>query len=536
MAQNDIVDSLKENNQDFEWYPTTSEIIECVKKDIDSLEFSYRHINEILDIGAGDGRVLKELNSSGDKKIYSIEKSEILRARQDKNIIPLGCDFFENSLMDKEMDMIFSNPPYSCFEVWSKKIIKEANAKLIYLVIPNRWQNSKVINNALKSRNADFTVIGSFDFLSADRQARANIDIVRIKNSSSRDKLEAFDSFLNEFFNFKDDKELNFNKQRECEAKLKEKVNHLAKGKNQIEVLVELYDQEMKRLTDSFKSLSMLDKDILENLGIKKETIKQALVSKINGLKNLYWNELFNRYEPITEKMIFAYRDKMLRKLYSQKNIDFNLSNIYAVTVWFLKNASANFNEQIIDFYLNIATIDNIKTYKSNRHFTKDSWRYNTYSNKLNTEKASHYSLDYRIVLEYGYTDTNYNGGIELSNLGVNLVNDFIAIARNLGFAIAPNQSIVYHPRIWSNEKYYIYLANGEILLEYKGFKNGNMHLKINQEILKALNIEVGRLLGWLKSPSEASLELDISETEASKYFGSMYQIAMDKDIKLLSA
>ena len=50
---------LKENDQDFEWYPTTDEIINCVKKHINAQ--TYRGFS-ILDIGAGDGRVLKSIN------------------------------------------------------------------------------------------------------------------------------------------------------------------------------------------------------------------------------------------------------------------------------------------------------------------------------------------------------------------------------------------------------------------------------------------------------------------------------------------
>ena len=52
----EIISQLKENGQDFEWYPTTVEMIETVSRKCASI---YHDIGfSLLDIGAGDGRVL----------------------------------------------------------------------------------------------------------------------------------------------------------------------------------------------------------------------------------------------------------------------------------------------------------------------------------------------------------------------------------------------------------------------------------------------------------------------------------------------
>ena len=148
---------LKENEQDFEWYPTTQEIIECVKKHINAQTYGGY---SILDIGAGDGRVLKALASGRNSECYSIEKSEILRNKQDKEIIPLGCNFWDNTLIDKNVDFIFCNPPYSEYEAWCEKIIKEANTeKGIYFVIPERY---KVSNSNGVNSNKEFKKIPNF--------------------------------------------------------------------------------------------------------------------------------------------------------------------------------------------------------------------------------------------------------------------------------------------------------------------------------------------------------------------------------------
>lgn len=59
-----IVATLKEKDQDFEWYPTTNEILECVKIDMvqhfGDFDGKLKGV-DVLDCGAGDGRVLEYL-------------------------------------------------------------------------------------------------------------------------------------------------------------------------------------------------------------------------------------------------------------------------------------------------------------------------------------------------------------------------------------------------------------------------------------------------------------------------------------------
>jgi hypothetical protein len=119
----------------------------------------------------------------------------------------------------------------------------------------------------------------------------------------------------------------------------------------------------------------------------------------------------------------------------------------------------------------------------------------------------------------------------------VDFLNDIQVLARNLGFAVN-NQEFKRGYReypICSGEKNYIYSTDGDILVEYKIYKNGNMHIKIDQELIKAINIEAGRLLGWLRSPAEASDELNIKESEAKQHYGKLIEIPISS-IKMLVA
>ncbi|MBF4437852.1 hypothetical protein ERJ77_25905, partial [Vibrio anguillarum] len=91
---NQLVNALKKENEDFEFYPTTSAIIRSIERNIRSSFFvrEGEDIHEsILDCGAGDGRLLNI--TKGNK--YAIEKSSVLLANLDKNIVVVGTDFHE---------------------------------------------------------------------------------------------------------------------------------------------------------------------------------------------------------------------------------------------------------------------------------------------------------------------------------------------------------------------------------------------------------------------------------------------------------
>src|SRR5690606_14034262 len=106
--------------------------------------------------------------------------------QQDADIITIGTDFNEQTLLDKECDITICNPPYAFFQEWAIKIIRESCASKAYLVIPKRWEDNVDIQEALKRRNAKAEVIGEFDFLEADRKARAKVHVVKIDFNKKR--------------------------------------------------------------------------------------------------------------------------------------------------------------------------------------------------------------------------------------------------------------------------------------------------------------------------------------------------------------
>jgi len=521
-----LVAELKNNNQDLDFYPTTTEIINIIKKSIDEDNCS------ILDCGAGNGNALNKLTNG---KKYAIEKSQILIKEMNPDIFIVGCDFHENSLIDKKVDVVFCNPPYFEYVQWATKIINESNAKEIYLVIPERWKNKEEILYAIKDRGASFEIIGNTDFLEADRPARAKVDIVKINlqqnsrhyYSNTSPDIDPFELWVEKEF------PLNSRKNDEAEENFTNKINELVPGRGLVPVLVELYNNELLKLRNHFKSISELDQSIFLELEIGFNSIVNLLRGRILNLKTKYWRELFKNFTPITERLTTESRKKLLDTLTENISVDFTESNIYSVTIWAIKNANKYFDQQLISVFMGLVEKANLIKYKSNQKtWGKDTWRFRQ---DIRDESITHYGLDYRCIISYYKTfdDSSYryhtyrNGIHEDVN---NKLNDIITIANNLGFHSSENS----FDKDWQRgQEQFFHLSQGEILMAVRAYKNGNIHFKFNQKFLRKLNVEFGRLKGWLRDYKEAAEELNIPELEAKMYFKSNF-ILNSSNIKLL--
>ncbi len=660
---NKLLKEVKKQNQDFEWYPTTREIIEAMYWDLlgDKVdESTYRAEGRrysMLDIGAGNGKVhsvIKEIaeeqplleqyfyykngqfpredsdskswrnenerlaNRVSIDKYMVIEKSEILVEAMPKETLVVGMDFKENTIIDKQSDIVFCNPPYTEYVEWSSKIIREANAKTIYLVIPQRWGKDKSIAQALKDRKAKVKIIGNFDFINAeDRKARAYVSLVkveldshkfrgkRVSGRNSTINVDPFDLWFNDTFKIKADKEKQTSHFHEAEKKktsFDERVkNELVSGNDLITVLVELYNLDMQKLMNNYMKLSEIDAELFKELDVNIDSVLAALKEKIHGKKNFYWEEIFKNLTKLTSRLTRSTREKLKQKLMSNASIDFNTSNIRTVVVWALKNANHYYEEQMLDLYDSFTTEEGINLYKSNKHFHEDNFRYNR-----NDKSAEKYALDYRIILHYWLSDWDTERG-EISDRQVENIQDAMVIARNLGFTLNQSQfdftnrnhnfaygkksnlyfsgrenilrkgakthdgkiEEVYMHTGTPNENgervmdkdgiTYVYSEENEIdWLQYKidelyldasqvrvdadifttvkTHKNGNCHFQFNKKFMQKLNLEVGRIRGWLKNPAHAAQEMDISIEEASEYWESSFTLLPSSLDSLLPA
>lgn len=514
-----LINELKENNQDFEFYPTTKEMVACIESKLGNAK-------DVLDIGCGTCN-FKKYYKGGISKYFVIEKSKILLEKLDKDAIVLGTDFHNTLLIDKKADTYFCNPPYSEYEQWAIKIIREGNFKKAFLIIPQRWQENEAIQLAIKDMGVRAYVIGEFDFLHAERQARAKVHIVEIDkrkhsayygydNSELKDFEEtAFDKWFDAVFKMRDSEKDNKN-ERELNNIEEEKIkNQLVKSNSKGQLLVELYNAEQAELFAHFKAITSLDVDILKTIGIEKKAVKEAIKQKVKSLKTRYWKIVFDEFEEITSRLTAQTREEMFNKFQELQTVDFTLENIYPLILWVIKNANNYYESQLISFFKKLSSPENVKQYKSNKKvFERYEWRHNCFKNP---EQLSHYTLDYRIIMSSPFYVT-YSGKLDGSFdwRGKHTLQDVFTIAKNLGFEVG----LCDVPREFGEECTALYKGSDKVFMKYRVYKNGNMHVKFDIEFAKAMNVEVSRLLGWIKNKEDIKKEFPENMAKgAEKYF-----------------
>lgn len=521
-----IIQHLKDAGQDFEFYPTTNEIIRALAADMKRSSWrGYRRTTtSMLDIGAGNGKVLKAIRAAevGIIDLYAIEKSTILCGQLDAEIFVIGTDFHQQSLLTKTVDVVFCNPPYSEFGAWAVKIIRECAGSVAYLVIPQRWERSTAIADALAYRRTQAEIIGTFDFEDAeDRAARAKVHLLRI---DFRDGDDAFDRFFAEQFSGLIEKfETPANDNQGGGKGGRNRPFHgLVVGADYPDRMVELYLLEMANIQRNYQLVSELDAELLREFEVTPARIMALLKQRLTTLRNDYWHELFSRMRPITERLTSRTRKSLLDTLQRNAHVDFTVANIHAVIVWAIKNANRYIESQLVENYELMVSKANVVLYKSNqRVFVDDGWRY-----KSEESQNSHFALDYRIVthrvggIKHGYSWESRQG---LDQRAHEFLGDLITIANNLGFLSSPDVSHINGQGddwISGKPRSFYYRTpddNLEILFEARAFQNGNIHLRLAKKFALALNVEFGRLKGWIHSADEAVTEL--GDKEAAQFF-----------------
>jgi hypothetical protein len=523
------LEAVKAAGEDFEWYPTTKRMIDVVAARMPT------DASSIMDIGAGDGRVLTALAKRYETrpKLYAIEKSPVLIQEQPEEIIPVGTDLYQQNLACLQVDVIFCNPPYSEFEAWAMTVIESGHALKAYLVLPRRWRESKQIADSLNRRGATTRVLLSSDFLEADRRARAIVDVIEVRyplkeegyRSEVRDPFDIwFDQNISTF-----DQDIQAKDAEEAGSDIA-KLRHL----RTIADMVDAFNDEHGRMEENYRAIFKLDLALLRELGVNKEHVREGIKKKMAGLKNKYWHLLFERLDTIANRLSTATKQKFLEKMTGQATIAFTASNAYAVCLWAIKNANRYYDEQLVSLFRELSMRDGVLNYASNQRTWKESrWRYF----RDDEERPTHYALDYRIVvpswnaLSRDAHKWDYPGGLHTKCH--QLIDDIKAVLFNLGFPCCGTPS---RERTWAGGEWQDFtLADGQVLFQVKAYLNGNVHMRFLPDAIKKLNVEAGRLLGWLRNCDDVVRELGYSPKEAKQAFGSNLQLT-SATVKLLTA
>ncbi len=547
MTTNKLVQTLKDSNQDFDFYPTTNEILEAIHNDLLSISKSQKgrssnkskikfdicynrekeqydytyHLDSLLDIGAGDGRVLEYFKTSNK---YAVEKSEIQVTNLIKKGIKLiGRDFYETSLMDRRFDVCFSNPPYSIFKDFINKLVTEVNASIFYIVIPERWKNDTDLNRLIHKKG-DVKVLGQFDFKEANRKARANVDLIRITTTTNDDTFRLWaEENIGEF---KENEEFVF---EDFDEEVEQAI--INREKDLINILVSNYNNELQDCFRTYSKIASIDFSILKEIGVVKTDVLNSLKEKITSLKTKYWKKTFDTLDEITNRLTEHKRKLILEEIQWLSKMDFNTSNIRTLVIWVIENYNKLLKEQMIKVFDDITNFDKVKEYKSNEKWITDKWRYNNESDSFYNRNRSDsdiknnlkYSLDYRIVVgcTIGKYDYTYNKEDDKRHFKNNTITDLCVIANSLGFTVKDIPTLEEHFTQGNKHEVICESLNSKdkVLFEYKMYLNGNTHFKLNKEFLMTLNIEVGKLRGWIKAPEDIQEEFKVSQSKALEYF-----------------
>lgn len=559
-----IVQDLKNANQDFEWYPTTTEQIKSVTDDINSLRENfdfkerYKESIKVLDVGAGDGRVLQAIKDSlndDDFNIdtYAIEKSTIHTSTyRSKNITLLGTEFNQINFISKSCNICFVNPPYSEFSYWLQTLIRHLNFNLLYAVVPQRWIDDKGIKDAMEYRGIKFTkVLLESDFLNAERAARAKVNIVRFSFSDfsletlkkfNRDykppisicSTEPFQLFLENELGLK--KTYSQTTERFNEYVERERVktqmnvdgsqaNELVKTKGVLWALLDNYENDLDRTLNQYKKISEIDPNLLQELGVDYEGLRTGAKEKLLGYRNVYWALLFEKLDTISNRLTSKYKKKLLDQL-SSNALDFTYTNAIYIVSYAVEIGNELIEEGLVEVFKNLTSEESIsRYYKSNQHIYKDDWRYTQ-----TMKEGAKYLLDYRFI-HSGYDNfADYYSSVKGLNENTrNFTDDLVVAFKLLGYnnlQVSESYSnMTFGDRLSINGTD----CNGDEieLATIKYYKNGSRHLKFNQEAMLRFNVTVSRILGWVRNKEEFN---DDSETKTT-IDDSVWEISDDMKI-----
>ncbi len=543
-----VVRDLKQANQDFEWYPTTVEQIEVVADDIKAIkkdfDFNKRYREEIkvLDVGAGDGRVLQAIKDSFDDdesfpvEAYAVEKASVHTATyREKGITLIGTEFSQINFISKNCDVAFVNPPYSEFSYWVQTLIRHLNFSLLYAVIPQRWVEDKGIIEAMEARGIKFhKVLAESDFLNADRAARAKVNVVRFsfndldpesfgrikdrryKPGVNQSATDPFQLFLENELGLKKTYSQTTEKFSEyCEkARVKKEMEtegsegfELVESKGILWALLDNYEIDLAKTLKQYKLISQIDAKLLQELGVDYDALRKGAKEKLLGYRNVYWSILFDKFDAISSRLTSKYKKSLLNTLASNA-LDFTYTNVIYIIQYAVEIGNEMIEKSLIEVYKGLTSPESIlRYYKSNNHVYRDDWRYNR-----DAKDNAKYLLDYRFIHSNWTNFSSHSWERGISEGAREFTNDLLVAFKLLGY------SDLYITKAFDDVESGKSVAikgthpNGNVLelVTLKFYLNGNRHLKFNQDAMLRFNVTVSRLLGWVRSKEDF---VDESET-----------------------
>lgn len=569
------VQALKSAGQDFNWYPTTPEQIACIAQDIatifDTHEISDRYEQRvsILDVGAGDGRVLTGLNGhlspeGSDHRLVcellAVEKAPIHTTHyRGKGISLIGTEFNDVNFVSKAADIAFCNPPYEQFSYWMSTLVRQLKFKLMYAILPERWENDSAILEAIKRRGIVSTnVIARSDFFDADRQARCKVHIIRFAFNDFEQDVKDYQRYNDDedrsrrtfkprlgrqctdpFLIFIEDelglrKTHNSTTEKFSEHYERERIRRemddeatpchaIVKSEGILHALLMNYDRDLTRILDEYTKISALDGALLAELGVDYENLVQCLRDKLFGFRHVYWSLLFDELTVLSSRLTSANKTKLLNTL-SATALDFTLTNALYVIDYAVSMANELIEESLVEVYRELTSEASIsRHYKSNVHMYSDRWRHNSES----PNAQARYLLDYRFVSSHYSNFSTHSWEKGLNDNARRFCDDLIVALTILGYDNFEKSK--HYDEIVAGDKLIVHGTDPSgqtlALLHIRFYKNGNRHIQFLPDAMLRLNVTASRILGWVRSRDEFAQESDSVADDSAWQVGDSLKI-----------
>ncbi len=127
-------------------------------------------------------------------------------------------------------------------------------------------------------------------------------------------------------------------KMMEEAQEIKSQGGDLIESGGLVNMLAQLYEaSSLSSWWKRTRNLMAIPADLVAELGIEKNKVRDNFQLKIKGLKAAYWKELFDRLDTISNRLTSGYRQKMLNKLHENTSVDFSVENASSIVLWVIK-------------------------------------------------------------------------------------------------------------------------------------------------------------------------------------------------------
>ena len=552
-----LVKQLKAAGEDFEWYPTTPSQLAVVAEHMTQLFNEYdipsRYAESIrlLDVGAGSGSALDYLTDhlksldevTGPVERLAVEKSTLhINSYRNRGITLIGTVFEEINFISKSCDFAFVNPPYKHFTAWISVLLSQLNFKALYAVIPSRWKECDILKDAIKRRGiTDVDVLGESDFYDAERQARAKVDIVcfsfadmpseerlalrRARNPHYKPTLGAggnspFQMFIENELGLvkttsKSTKEFKEFEQKERIRKAMategSKSCELVKSSGVLAALLDNYDRDMQHILEQYKKIATVPGELLDELGVNYDSLVSGVKDKLFGLRQVYWQLLFENLHAISSRLISAHKIELLNTL-NANALDFTEKNTIYIVNYAVAIANEKIEQGLVSVFKKLTDKESIlKYYASNQHVYHDNWRYND---------GRDFSIDSKRMLDYRFVYSSWsNFHNESYKHGLNdnareFVSDLKVVFTLLGYSqltlsdnlddLSPGDKLTIKGNLPTGKTI--------TLITIRFYGKGTRHLKFDQQAMLRFNCTVAQILKWVRSKEEFEYETHSTE------------------------